>query len=236
VIELYTFPTPNGHKVSIALEELDLPYEVIPINIARGDQLSPEFLAISPNGRIPAIVDLEPADAGPPLPIFESGAILIYLARKTGQLLPNTPRAEAEVMEWVMWQMANFGPMLGQLGHFRRFAPEPIEYAIGRYADEADRLYGILDRQLEGRDWITGDYTIADILTAPWVSFRGIHEIEIERYPNVERWWNAFQERPAVQRGLHAGSDRWAAPPMDAGEKARRFLRGAASGASAAKG
>jgi GST-like protein len=229
MIELYSFPTPNGHKVSIALEELELPYEVIPINIARGDQQMPEFLAISPNGRIPAILDLDPADGGPPLSIAESGAILIYLARKTGRLLPADPRAEAEVLEWVMWQMANFGPMLGQLGHFRRFAPEPIEYAIGRYADEADRLYHVLDDRLEGREWIVDEYGIADILCAPWVSFRGIHEIEIERYPNVERWWNAFQARPAVQRGLQAGSDRWADPPMSAQAKARLFLREAAS-------
>lgn len=226
MIELYTFPTPNGHKVSIALEELELSYEVIPINIARGDQLTPEFLSISPNGRIPAIVDLDPTDSGAPLSIFESGAILMYLARKTGRLLPSEPRAEAEVLEWVMWQMAGFGPMLGQLGHFRLFAPEPIEYAIGRYADEADRLYRVLDTRLDGRDWIADEYSIADILTAPWVSFRGLHQIELERYPNVERWWNAFQARPAVQRGLQAGSTRWGDAPMEAEEKARRFLRG----------
>lgn len=224
MIELYSFPTPNGQKVSIALEELGLAYEIIPINIARGDQFDPSFLKISPNNRIPAIVDHDPADGGEPISIFESGAILVYLADKVGRLLPREPRPRSQVMEWLMWQMAGFGPMLGQLGHFRNYAPEKIEYAVGRYADEADRLYGLLDQRLDGREFVAGDYSIADIAIAPWVGFRGMHGIELERYPNVERWLQVLTARPAWKRGLEAGSDRWNASPID--EEAKQVLFG----------
>jgi len=225
VIELYSFPTPNGYKVSIALEELGLPYTIIPINVVRQDQFWPEFLQISPNNRIPAIVDLEPSDGGDALSVFESGAILLYLARKTGRLLPTEPRGETEVLEWLMWQIAGFGPMLGQLGHFRAFAPEPIEYAIQRYADEADRLYGVLDRRLAGRTWVAGDYSIADIAIAPWIGFRSVHQIELTDYPEVQRWYEAFQARPAVIRGLAAGQDLWANPPIPPATRRTLFLR-----------
>jgi GST-like protein len=225
VIELYSFPTPNGHKVSIALEELGAEYRVVPINIMRDEQFWPEFLEISPNNRIPAIVDLAPEDGGAPLPVFESGAILVYLARKHGALLPEDVRGETVVMQWLMWQMANFGPMLGQLGHFRRFAPEPVPYAIGRYAEEAARLYGLLDARLQDREWICDAYSIADIATAPWVSFRGVHEIDLADYPAVRRWYEAFSARPAVVRGVAAGSDVWGDPPLEATERGALFLR-----------
>jgi GST-like protein len=224
MIDLYSFPTPNGQKVSIALEELGLAYEIVPVNIARGDQFDPEFLAISPNNRIPAIVDRDPAEGGEPISIFESGAILSYLADKTGRLIPAEPRGRSRVMEWLMWQMANFGPMLGQLGHFRTYAPEKIEYAIGRYENEVDRLYSLLDRRLEGRDFVADEYSIADIAIGPWVGFRAMHGIELGSYPNVDRWYATLCERPAWKRGIEAGSDRWSAGPMD--EEAKRILFG----------
>ncbi len=231
MIELYSFPTPNGHKVSIALEELALDYRIVPINIARGDQHTPEFLAISPNNRIPAIVDLDPEDGDGPLPVFESGAILLYLARKTERLLPESPRSQAEVLQWLMWQMAGFGPMLGQLGHFRVFASEKIEYAIGRYADEAARLYGILDRRLSGREWLADEYSIADIAVAAWVNFRGMHAIELDDLPNVADWFERFMLRPAVQRGLAAGAGVWGDEPLTQDERNALFLRGRRPGA-----
>jgi len=223
VIEFYSFPTPNGHKVSIALEELALAYEVVPINIIRGDQFMPEFLAFSPNNRIPAIVDHEPSDGGAPLTVFESGAILTYLAEKTGRLLPTEVRARCEVMEWLMWQMAGFGPMLGQLGHFRNFAPKKIPYGIERYGDEARRLYGVLDRRLAGREHLAGEYSIADIATAPWVGFREMHGIDLGGYPNVLRWFDSFQERPAVKRGLAAGEAAWGHEPLSDAARRERF-------------
>ncbi len=224
MIDLYSFPTPNGQKVSIALEELELPYEIIPINIARGDQFLPEFLAVSPNNRIPAIVDHDPPDGGAPLSVFESGAILIYLADKAGKLLPSEPRARSAVMEWLMWQMAGFGPMLGQLGHFRNYAGEEIPYALQRYADEADRLYGLLDSQLENRAYVAGEYSIADIAIGPWIGFRGMHGIELSDYPKLEEWYERVSARPAWKRGIEAGSDRWNAKPID--EEAKKLLFG----------
>jgi GST-like protein len=224
VIELYSFPTPNGQKISIALEELGIAYEIIPINIARGDQFMPEFLQISPNNRIPAIVDHDPEGAGDPIAIMESGAILVYLAEKAGALLPRNLRERSDVMQWLMWQMANFGPMLGQLGHFRNYANDSIPYAIQRYADEADRLYGILDDQLEGREFVAGEYSIADISIGPWVGFRGMHGIELAGYPRVESWYERISSRPAWQRGIEAGKDLWNANPID--EEAKKVLFG----------
>jgi GST-like protein len=224
MIELYSFPTPNGYKVSIALEELGLGYEIIPINIARGDQFDKEFLRISPNNRIPAIVDHDPIGGGAPLSIFESGAILVYLADKASGLLPQDVRARCEVMEWVMWQMANFGPMLGQLGHFRNYADEQVPYALKRYGDEVDRLYGILDGRLTEREYVAGDYSIADIAIGPWVGFRGMHGVELAAYPNVARWYSAVSERPAWVRGLEAGKDDWGAEPI--GDDAKKVLFG----------
>ena len=163
MIDLYYWPTPNGFKISIALEELGLPYRIVPVNIGRGEQFTPEFLAISPNNRMPAIVDHDPPGGGPPISVFESGAILIYLAEKAGKLLPKPIRGRVEVLEWLSWQIAGLGPMTGQAGHFRNYAPEKIPYAIQRYTDEVHRLIGVIENRLEGREFIAGDYSIADI-------------------------------------------------------------------------
>jgi GST-like protein len=201
-IDLYTWGTPNGRKVSIALEELELPYEVHSIDIGKGQQHEPEFLAISPNNKIPAIVDPDGPD-GEPISVFESGAILIYLAEKTGKLMPSEPRARYQALEWIMWQMGNFGPFLGQVHHFKRYAPEKIPYAIDRYDKEARRLYGVLDRRLAEAPYVVGeDYGIADILIFPWAARHGWQEIDLTDYPNVARWYAAIEARPAVQRGM----------------------------------
>ena len=170
MIELHAWPTPNGFKISIMLEEVGLPYEVRPIDIGKGDQFDPEFLRISPNNKIPAIVDTD-GPGGSSISVFESGAILIYLAEKTGKLLPTSGPARYPVLEWVMFQMGGIGPMLGQAHHFRHYAPEPIPYAIDRYTNEANRLYGVLDRRLRDREWLAGDYSIADIATMPWLRY-----------------------------------------------------------------
>ncbi len=227
MIELYAFPTPNGHKITIALEELGLDYTIIPINITRNDQFLSEFLAISPNNRIPAIIDFHPADAGAPIPVFESGAILIYLAEKTGQLLPTDIRARKTVLEWLMWQMGGAGPMLGQAHHFRKFAPEKIDYPITRYTNEAKRLYGVLEKHLEGREFVGDNYSIADIALFPWM-MAPYHEwqgIEIAQYPNIKAWLARIDERDAVQRGLSAGDEVWQNPPLTEAEKKALFLR-----------
>ncbi|MGL1833917.1 glutathione S-transferase family protein [Rhodocyclaceae bacterium SMB388] len=202
MITLYTWSTPNGYKVSIALEELGLPYEVRPIDITRGEQHSPEFLALNPTNKIPVIVD----DAGPggqPITVFESGAILLYLAGKTGQLLPSDLRDRLEAMQWLMFQMGSVGPMLGQVHHFLRFAPELIPYAIDRYSKEALRIYGALNTRLGGRDWLAGQtYSMADIATFPWISRHDWQGIDLKRFPEVNRWFEAIKARPAVQRGM----------------------------------
>lgn len=226
MIELYAFPTPNGRKITIALEELGLDYRIIPINITRNDQFMPEFLAISPNNRIPAIIDRHPADAGGPIPVFESGAILVYLAEKTGRLLPTGIRARKTVLEWLMWQMGGAGPMLGQAHHFRKFAPEKIDYPITRYTNEANRLYGVLEKQLQGRAYVADDYSIADIALFPWM-IAPYHEwqgIEIAQYPNIQAWLARIGAREAVQRGLVAGDALWKNPPLTETEKASLFL------------
>lgn len=202
MITLYTWSTPNGYKVSIALEELGLPYDVRPIDITRGEQKSPEFLALNPTNKIPVIVD----DAGPggqPITVFESGAILLYLAGKTGRLLPSDLRDRFEAMQWLMFQMGNVGPMLGQVHHFLRFAPELIPYAIDRYSKEALRIYGVLNTRLAGRDWLAGQaYSMADIATFPWISRHDWQGIDLKRFPEVNRWFEAIKARPAVQRGM----------------------------------
>lgn len=201
MIDLYTWSTPNGRKVSIALEELGLPYRVHPINITKGEQHEPAFLKISPNNKIPAIVDPEGPD-GESIDLFESGAILIYLAEKTGRLMPKAPRERYVMMEWLMWQMGNYGPMLGQAHHFRRFAPEKIPYAVERYSNEARRLYGVLDRRLAEVPYMAGDYSIADIATFPWAARHEWQGIELEEFPNLHRWYKAVAGRPAVERGM----------------------------------
>ena len=202
MIDLYTWGTPNGHKVHLMLEECGLDYRVHAVNIGAGEQFDPAFLAISPNNKIPALVDSDGPD-GQPISLFESGAILLYLASKTGKLLPADVRGRYEVLQWLMWQMGGFGPMLGQCHHFRLYAPEPIPYAIDRYTNETRRLYGVLDRQLEGRDWVAGgEYSIADIAIWPWTRSWKNQGIELSDFPNVARWHEAIAQRPAVQRGL----------------------------------
>jgi GST-like protein len=200
-IELYTWSTPNGRKISIALEELGLAYRVHPINISKDEQFAPAFLKISPNNKIPAIVDPQGPD-GEALALFESGAILIYLAEKTGRLLPAAARARYEALQWLMWQMGGFGPMLGQAHHFRRFAKEQIPYAIDRYSNEARRLYGVLDNRLGQADFVAGDYGIADIAIFPWAARHEWQGIALEEFPNVKRWYDAIAARPAVQKGM----------------------------------
>ena len=200
-IELYTWSTPNGRKISIALEELGLAYSVHPINITKDEQFAPEFLAISPNNKIPAMVDPEGPD-GQPISLFESGAILMYLAEKTGKLMPQAPRARYEALQWLMWQMGGFGPMLGQAHHFRRFAKEQVPYAIERYTNETRRLYGVLDKRLKDVDYVAGDYCIADIAIFPWAARHEWHGIALEDFPNVKRWYDAIAARPAVEKGM----------------------------------
>jgi GST-like protein len=196
VIDLYTWTTPNGRKVSVALEELGLPYEVHAIDIGKNEQFSPEFLKISPNNRIPAIVD---RDNG--ISLMESGAILIYLADKTGKLLPKSGEARYRVIEWLMWQMGGPGPMLGQVHHFLKYNPGKAPYAEERYHKEAQRLYGVLDKRLDGRDFVADDYSIADIALWPWISRFEWQQIDMKQYPNVKRWYETIAARPAVQRG-----------------------------------
>jgi GSH-dependent disulfide-bond oxidoreductase len=224
MIEFYAWPTPNGFKISIMLEEVGLPYSVRPVNIGKGDQFNPEFLRISPNNKMPAIVDSD-GPGGRSVSVFESGAILIYLAEKTGQLLPREGAGRYAVLEWLMFQMGGVGPMLGQAHHFRSYAPEPIQYAIDRYSNEAKRLYGVLDRRLVDREFLAGDYSIADIATMPWLRYPERQGVEIDDYPNVRRWRDAIAARPAVQRGLKLLADRSRSGPMD--EKQKEILFGA---------
>jgi GST-like protein len=208
MIDVYTWPTPNGHKVHIMLEECALPYTVHAVDIQAGDQFKPEFLKISPNNKIPAIVDREGPD-GKPMSLFESGAILFYLASKTGRFLPAAIRDRWSVMQWTMFQMGHIGPMLGQAHHFLIYAPEKIEYAMNRYAKEANRLYGVLDKRLGESEWVAcGEYTIADMAIMPWLRSYKNQGVDIAEYPNVKRWFDAINARPAVQRGLAVLAER----------------------------
>jgi GST-like protein len=208
MIEVYSWPTPNGHKVHIMLEECGLPYAVHAVDIGGGEQFKPDFLAISPNNRIPAMVDPDGPD-GSPLSLFESGAILLYLAGKTGRFLPAGTADKYRVMQWLMWQMGGFGPMLGQTHHFRIYAPEKVEYAIRRYSNEAARLYGVLDRQLADNEYVAGaEYSIADMAIFPWTRSHKNQGIELSDFPAVARWIHLMQARPAVRRGLEVLEDR----------------------------
>jgi GST-like protein len=208
MIELYTWPTPNGHKVHIALEELGLPYVVHAVDIGEGDQFKPEFLKISPNNRIPAIVDRD-GPGGKPMPLFESGAILVYLAEKTGKLLAAQGAARYHAIQWLMFQMGGVGPMLGQAHHFRAYAPEKIPYAIERYTNEAKRLYAVLDGRLGEAEYLAGaEYGIADIATFPWLRHWERQGVVLADYPHVQRWLGAIEARPAVQRALQVLADR----------------------------
>ena len=202
MIDVFSWPTPNGHKVHIMLEECGLPYRAIPVDIGAGDQFKPEFLKISPNNKIPAITDPQGPD-GKPISLFESGAILVYLAAKTGRFMPASDRAKYEVLQWLMFQMGSVGPMLGQTHHFRMYAPQKLEYAIDRYSNEARRLYGVIDRRLSQSAWLGGaDYSIADIATFPWLRSWERQGIVLADYPHLQAWFNKIAERPAVQRGV----------------------------------
>jgi len=207
MIEVFSWPTPNGHKVHIMLEECGLHYQATPVNIGVGDQFKPAFLKVSPNNKIPALVDPEGPD-GQPISVFESGAILVYLAGKTGRFLPASDRARYEVLQWLMFQMGGVGPMLGQAHHFRLYAPQKLPYAIDRYTNEAKRLYGVIDKRLSESRFLGGkDYSIADIATFPWLRSWDKQGIVLSDYPHLEKWFRGIEERPAVQRGVQVLAD-----------------------------
>lgn len=200
MIDVYYWGTPNGLKIKLFLEEAGLPYRIFPVDIGKGEQFKPEFLKISPNNRIPAIIDDDPRGGGAPISLFESGAILLYLAEKTGRFIPADLRGRAQVLQWLFWQVGGLGPMAGQTGHFRQYAPEKVPYAIERYTKETNRLYGVLDRQLAGREYIAGDYSIADMACYPWLVSYERHGQNLDDFPNLKRWFHRVRERPACQR------------------------------------
>ena len=223
-IELHYWPTPNGWKISIALEEMGLPYVMIPVNIGAGDQFAPEFLAISPNNRMPAIVDPDGPD-GRPISVFESGAILQYLGRKSGKFYPADERARVEVDQWLFWQMGGLGPMAGQNHHFSGYAPERIPYAIERYVKETNRLYGVLNKRLADREFVAGDYSIADMASYPWIVPHAKQGQDLDDFPHLKRWFDAIAARPAVQRA-YALADKVNTAPSVSDDESRRILFG----------
>jgi GSH-dependent disulfide-bond oxidoreductase len=225
MIDVYTWPTPNGHKVHIFLEETGLPYNVHAVNIGSGEQFAPEFLKLSPNNKIPALVDSE-GPKGKPIALFESGAILLYLAEKTGRLLATDPEIRSVTLQWLMFQMGSVGPMLGQAHHFRMYAPEKIAYAVSRYTNEANRLYGVLDRRLNDSPYLAGnEYSIADIATFPWLRSYENQGVNLADYPHVKRWFDAIAARPAVVRAVQVLADRRRTGPID--DRAREVMFGA---------
>ena len=225
MIDLYTWPTPNGYKIQIMLEETGLPYKVIPVDIGAGDQFDPAFLKISPNNKMPAIVDPEGPD-GAPIGLFESGAILIYLAEKTGKFIPGDARARLVTLQWLMFQMGHIGPMLGQAHHFLIYAPETHDYAATRYRNEANRLYGVLDRRLAASAYVAGDdYTIADMAIFPWLRRPERQGVDRAEYPNLQRWFEGIDARSAVRRGLEVLADRIRTGPIS--EQEREVMFGA---------
>lgn len=206
-IDLHYWPTPNGYKVSILLEELGLPYHVIPVNIRTGEQFKPAFLQVSPNNRIPALVDHAPAEGGEPISLFETGAIMLYLAEKAGQFIPSDIAARADVLQWLFWQMGGLGPMSGQAGHFYKYAPDDVPYAKKRYSDEVNRLYGVMDKRLQDRDYLAGEYSIADMACWPWVTLAELYEQDLAQFPNLKAWYERIEKREAVQKGIAVGSE-----------------------------
>jgi GSH-dependent disulfide-bond oxidoreductase len=227
MIELYYWPTPNGHKITLFLEETGLPYTIKPVNIGKGEQFEPAFLKISPNNRMPAIVDTAPKDGGEPISVFESGAILQYLAEKAGRFLPTDVRGRATVMEWLFWQVGGLGPMLGQNHHFNRYAPEKIPYAIERYERETRRLYGVLDKRLDGREFIAGkDYSIADMAAYPWTVSHESQNINLDDFPQVKRWFAHIRDRAATKRAYAIGDTIKDKLDARTDEEARRNLFG----------
>ena len=224
MIDLYYWTTPNGHKLTMFLEEAGLPHRIVPINIGKGEQFAAEFLEIAPNNRIPAIVDHQPADGGAPLALFESGAILLYLADKTGRFIAPDLRGRNETIQWLFWQMGGLGPMAGQNHHFTQYAPEKVPYAIDRYVKETARLYAVLNKRLAGRDFIAGDYSIADMACYPWIVPHEKQGQKLDDFPQIRRWFDAIRERPATQRAYALAKEINPAPVMS--EDARRILFG----------
>jgi GSH-dependent disulfide-bond oxidoreductase len=224
MIDLHYWPTPNGHKITMFLEETALPYRLVPVNIGQGEQFRPEFLAISPNNRMPAIVDHSPTGGGAPISVFESGAILLYLAQKTEQFIPPGVRESVEVIEWLFWQAAGLGPMAGQNHHFSRYAPEQIPYAIERYVKETNRLYGVLNKRLAARDFVAGDYSIADMAAYPWVVPHEAQGQKLADFPHLQRWFDAIKSRPATVRAYDLAKSFDTNPVMT--EERRKILFG----------
>ena len=229
MIDLYYWPTPNGHKITLFLEEVGLPYTIHPIDIGKGDQFKPDFLKIAPNNRMPAIVDHAPADAGAPISLFESGAILLYLAEKTGRFLPADPRGRAQTLEWLFWQMGGLGPLAGQNHHFAIYAQEKLPYAIDLYVKETNRLYGVLDRQLAGRDYIAGAYSIADMAAYPWVVPYERQGQNLDEFPDLKRWFHAIHDKPATIAAYAKGETVNRAKEMSEEDKKVLFGQTAAS-------
>ncbi|MFL6581004.1 MAG: glutathione binding-like protein [Burkholderiales bacterium] len=224
MIDLHYWPTPNGHKITIFLEETATPYRLVPVNIGTGEQFRPEFLAISPNNRMPAVVDHAPLDGGPPVAVFESGAILVYLAEKTHQFLSDDLRGRFEVLQWLFWQMGGLGPMAGQNHHFTQYAPEKLPYAIDRYVNETARLYAVLDNRLASREFVAGSYSIADMAAYPWIVPHQRQQQDLNDFPNLKRWFEAVQARPAVIRAYEKGKAINSRPTID--DESRKILFG----------
>ena len=224
MIDLYYWTTPNGHKITMFLEETGLPHRILPINIGKGEQFAADFLRIAPNNRIPAIVDHAPADGGAPLSVFESGAILLYLADKSGQFIAADLRGRTETIQWLFWQMGGLGPMAGQNHHFTQYAPEKISYAIERYTKETARLYAVLNKRLAEREFIAGDYSIADMASYPWIVPHERQGQNLDDFPNLKRWFTAIRERPATQRAYALAKEINPAPVVT--EEAKRVLFG----------
>lgn len=225
MIDLYTWPAPNGQKVQILVEELDIPYRVVPIDITQGDQHRPSYRAINPNGKIPAIVDHAPADGGPPCTLFESGAVMLYLAEKEGRFLGTGSRARNEVLQWLFWQVGGLGPMMGQAQHFHRYASTPVPYGIERYQQETRRLLQVLDERLDGRDFICPDYSIADMACFPWVRIHKLTGVSLEQFPRVQAWYGRMRARPAVGRGVSLLRERWVDVAASDDAKRNLFLK-----------
>ena len=224
MIDLHYWPTPNGHKITIFLEETSTPYRIIPVNIGAGEQFHPDFLKISPNNRMPAIVDTAPVEGGAAVSIFESGSILVYLAEKTEKFLPMDLRGRYEVLQWLFWQMGGLGPMAGQNHHFSQYAPEKLPYAIERYVAETSRLYAVLDKRLADREFVAGDYSIADMASYPWIVPHQRQQQNIDEFPNLKRWFEAIRARPPVVRAYEKGKAVSAKPVID--EESRKILFG----------
>jgi GST-like protein len=225
MLDLYFWTTPNGYKIAIALAEMNLPHRVVPVNIGKGEQFKPDYLAISPNNKMPALVDHDPKDGGAPISVFESGAILLYLAEKTGQFMPPDLRGRYEVLQWLFWQMAGLGPMAGQNGHFNVFAPEKIPYAIERYTKETNRLYGVLDKRLADREFVAGAYSIADMAIYPWIKPYKQHGQNLDDFRNVKRWFETLGERPAVKKAYEQPDNSYN-PNQPLSDEARKILFG----------